>query len=86
MLLCLSTAQAAVNSVLTQPENFSIQVPNKQEKATLRYYPEKDFSRFILEFAKLPQYKLKSGNGKTLLIFNAPFKIETTNFTTIGAP
>ena len=79
MLLCLSTAQAAVNSVLTQPENFSIKVPNKQEKATLRYYPEKDFSRFILEFAKLPQYKLKSGNGKTLLIFNAPFKIETTS-------
>ncbi len=54
-------------------------LPKKLEQANLNYYKEKDFSRFIIDFERLPPYQIKSGNQITQIIFQKPYRITSTS-------
>lgn len=51
----------------------------KLEQANLNYYKEKDFSRFIIDFERIPPYQIKSGNQITQIIFQKPYRITSTS-------
>lgn len=52
---------------------------NNLASIRLKYNPTPQFSRFILEFGRLPKYEIKSANNQTNIIFETPFKIETNS-------
>lgn len=54
-------------------------LPKKLEQANLNYYKEKDFSRFIIDFERIPPYQIKSGNQITQIIFQKPYRITSTS-------
>lgn len=54
-------------------------LPKKIEQANLNYYKEKDFSRFIIDFERIPPYQIKSGDQITQIIFQKPYRITSTS-------
>lgn len=54
-------------------------LPKRLEQANLNYYKEKDFSRFIIDFERIPPYQIKSGNQITQIIFQKPYRITSTS-------
>ena len=54
-------------------------LPKKLEQANLNYYKEKDFSRFIIDFERIPPYQIKSGDQITQIIFQKPYRITSTS-------
>ena len=45
----------------------------------ISYKAEEDFDRFIIKFPKLPTYRINTGEGKTDLIFAAPFRLKSSS-------
>ena len=54
-------------------------LPKRLEQANLNYYKEKDFSRFIIDFERIPPYQIKSGDQITQIIFQKPYRITSTS-------
>ena len=79
ILSCFASVALAEDKTTQELEKIKTVLPQKLDTARLNYHREKDFSRFIIGFDRLPPYQIKSDKKSTQIIFQKPFQIAGTN-------